>query len=135
MRGEASRLRILRRTALIPVLCLTLATPSRAESLTTARNQLIAGLVVVGVVITVLTTLVILHHKHKPSAITGCVRSGASGMSLTDEKDKRTYALSGNPVGLKPGDRVTLEGKPNKTGEAFVFEAQWVAKDFGACQS
>jgi len=118
---------------LIAVLCLTIATPGRTESITTARNQLIAGIVVVGAGLTVLAILVI-HHKHKPTAITGCVRSGASGMSLTNEKDRRTYALSGNPAGLKPGDRMTLEGKPKKTGEAPVFEAQKVAKDFGACQ-
>jgi hypothetical protein len=133
MRGEASRLESLRRAVLIPVLCLTLATPSRAESLTTARNQLIAGIVVVGAAMAVFAILVI-HHKHKPTAITGCVRPGANGMSLTDEKDKRTYALSGNPVGLKPGDRMTLVGRPKKSGEAPVFEAQRVVKDFGACQ-
>jgi len=124
----------IRRAVLVAILCVTLAAPGRAESLTTARNQIVVGIVAAVVIITVLATLVILHHKHKPTAITGCVSSGANGMSLTDEKDKRTYALSGDPVGLKPGDRVTLEGKPKKAGEAFVFEAQFVAKDFGACQ-
>jgi hypothetical protein len=126
-------LRNLRQAVLVPVLCLTLVAPSRAESLTTARNQLIAGIVVVGAAMTVFAILVI-HHKHKPSAITGCVRSGANGMSLTNERDRRTYALSGNPAGLKPGNRMTLVGRPKKTGEAPVFEAQRVAQDFGACQ-
>jgi len=32
-------------------------------------------------------------------------------MSVTDEKDKRIYALSGNTTDIKPGDRVTLRGK------------------------
>ena len=126
-------LRNLRRAVLIPVLCLTLATPSRAESLTTARNQLIAGILVVGAAMTVFAILVI-HHKHKPTVITGCVRSGARGMSLTDERNKRTYTLSGEPMGIKAGDRMTLEGKLRKTGTASVFEAQRVAKDLGACQ-
>jgi hypothetical protein len=127
-------LRSLRRSVLIPVLCLTLAIPGRAESLTTARNQLIAGIVVVGAAMTVFAILVI-RHKHKPTAITGCVRAGANVMNLTDERDKRTYALSGDPVGLRAGERMTLEGKPKKSGEALVFEAQRVAKDFGACPS
>jgi hypothetical protein len=59
--------------------------------------------------------------------------SGATGLSLTDEKDKRVYALSGDPVGVKPGDRMTLEGKRKQSGATLVFEAHSVTKDFGAC--
>jgi hypothetical protein len=32
-------------------------------------------------------------------------------MSVTDERDKQVYVLSGNTEDIKPGDRVTLQGK------------------------
>jgi hypothetical protein len=51
-------------------------------------------------------------------------------MSVTDDKDKRVYALSGDPVGVKPGDRMTLEGR--RRGN--IFEARSVMKDLGICQ-
>ena len=43
----------------------------------------------------------------KKRTITGCVTSGQNGMTVTDEKDKQVYALSGDTTGIKPGDRVT----------------------------
>jgi hypothetical protein len=55
-------------------------------------------------------------------------------MSVTDEKDNRNYALSGSTAGVKPGYRVTLEGKRKDTGKTPVFEAHKVTMDFGACQ-
>src|ERR1019366_2170561 len=102
---------VLWRDVLIAVVSVALAAPARAESLDTAGKQIIAGIVVVSVAVGVLVTVLILHYKHKKSTITGCVTSGANGMSVADEKDKRIYALSGDPVGIKPGDRMTLEGK------------------------
>jgi len=35
-------------------------------------------------------------------------------MSVTDEKDKRSYALSGNTGDIKPGDRVTVQGQEDQ---------------------
>ena len=122
------------RAVLIVVLSVALAVPTRAESLQTAGEQVITGVVVVSAAIGVLVTVLILHYKHKTSVITGCVTSAANGMTLTDEKDKRMYILSGDPVGLKPGDRMTLEGKRKQSGQTPVFEARSVTKDFGACQ-
>jgi hypothetical protein len=59
-------------------------------------------------------------------------------MSVTDEKDKRSYALSGNTGDIKPGDRVTLQGKkikPKDPGKPVVWETKTLSKDFGSCQS
>jgi hypothetical protein len=42
--------------------------------------------------------------------------------------------VSGDPVGVKPGERMTLEGKRKQSGKTLVFEAHSVTKDFGACQ-
>jgi hypothetical protein len=56
-------------------------------------------------------------------------------MSLKDEKDQRTYALSGGTAAIKPGDRVTLEGRGRKdSGATFIFESKRVSRDFGACR-
>jgi hypothetical protein len=53
--------------------------------------------------------------------------------SLTTEKDKRIYTLSGDPVGVKLAHRITLEGKRKTTDKKLVFEANRMIKDFGAC--
>jgi hypothetical protein len=111
-----------------------LAVPSRAETLATAEKQVIAGIVVVSAAVGVLVTLLIIHYKHKNASITGCVVSAANGITLTDEKDLRTYALSGDTTAVKPGDRMTVAGKRQKTSATPVFETHKVNKDFGACQ-
>ncbi len=120
---------------LVAVLCLALVMPARAESIQTAGEQIIAGIVVVSVAIGVLVTVLIFHQKNKKHVITGCVNAGANGMSLNDEKDQRTYALSGNTAGVKPGDRMALEGKRHKeSGHTFSFEMVGIRRDFGACR-
>ena len=122
------------RIVLIAVVSVALATPARAESIQTAGDQIVIGIVVVSAAIGVFVTWLVLHEKHKPSLLTGCVASGPSGMTVTDEKDKRTYTLAGDPVGVKPGDRMTFEGKRKKDDKSLVFEAKSVTKDFGSCQ-
>ena len=62
---------------------------------------------------------------------------GGERKTVTDEKDKRVYVLSGNMVGVKPGDRVTLLGhksKPKAPDTTLVWETKEVTKDFGVCQ-
>jgi len=124
------------RALVVATLTLTLIAPARAESLETAGKQITAGIVVVSAAVVVVVILLVIHYKHKKSSITGCVASGASGMNLTDEKDKRPYTLSGDTAALKPGDRMTLVGKKEKgaapISTSTVFEVQKV-RDFGAC--
>lgn len=122
------------RIVLIVVLSVALAAPARAESFDTLGKQVVAGIVVVSVAVGLLITFLILHYKHKESTITGCVMSGANGLNLTDEKDKRLYALSRDEAGVKSGERMTLEGKRKESGKTWVFETHGVTKDFGACQ-
>lgn len=122
------------RAVLIIVLSVAVAAPARAESIATAGKQIEVGIVVVAVAVGVLVTFLIVHYAHKNRAITGCVTAGANtATSVTDEKDKRTYVISGDPVGVKPGDRMTLGGKRKQSGGTLVFEAHSVTKDFGAC--
>ena len=120
------------RGVLIGVLGLALATPSRAESVQTAGKQVVAGIVVVSVGIGVLVTVLIVRHNSKQNKITGCISSGTKGLSVTDEKDQRAYALSGDVNGIKPGERMTLVGKRNRT--TLIFQARLVSTDLGACR-
>ena len=56
-------------------------------------------------------------------------------MTITDEKDKQIYALSGDTAGIKPGNRMKLQGKKVKAADkTVVWEAKAVTKDFGVCQ-
>lgn len=72
----------------------------------------------------------------KQKTIQGCVESGAGGMRLMDDKDKRTYALITDKVSLQPGRRVTLKGKKGKD-EAGTreFGVRKLVKDQGTCQA
>jgi len=98
-----------------------------------------SGAIVAGIAVTaatlVVVTVVIIHYSKK-RAITGCVVSGQSGMTLIDEKDKQIYMLSGNTTEIKPGDRMKLQGKkvkPKGPDKTLVWEARRVSKNYGAC--
>ncbi|MGC2769536.1 MAG: hypothetical protein WB607_28830 [Candidatus Acidiferrum sp.] len=81
---------------------------------------------------------VVVIHYSKKRAITGCVVSGESGMTLTDEKDKQIYKLSGNTTDIKPSDRMKLQGKkikPKGPDKTLDWEAKKVTEDFGVCRN
>jgi hypothetical protein len=120
---------------LIIALGAALSTPARADSLKSTGNDIVIGVVsaLAGVVVAVILAV----HYSKKRAITGCVVSRENGMTVTDEKDRLVYTLSGNTSGIKPGDRMKLRDKRAKAKGAdktLVWEATEVAKDFGVCQ-
>jgi len=122
---------------LIIALVLAFSTPARADNLSTVGEHILIGIVAAAAAVGVVATVLVLHYSKK-RAITGCVNSATDGMTITDEKDKRIYALSGNTTSIKPGDRMKLRGRkvkamgPDKTTP--VWEAKQVAKDFGVCR-
>jgi hypothetical protein len=123
------------RGVLIVVLSVVLATPARADSLKTTGDEIVIGIVAVTAAIAVVVTIVVIHYSKKRT-ITGCVTSGQNGMTVTDEKDKQVYALSGDTTGIKPGDRMKLQGKkttPKGSGKPLAWETKEVTKDFGVC--
>jgi|SRR2546421_2738545 len=125
------------RGVLIVVLSGVLAKPAEAQSGKIVNTGPIVAAIVGVAAAVVVVTVVVIHESSKKRTITGCVNSEENGMSMTDEKDKRLYALSGNTADIKPGDRITLQGKkvkPNGTDKTLVWEAKRVTKDFGACQ-
>ncbi|MGH9758836.1 MAG: hypothetical protein ACRD4M_13945 [Candidatus Acidiferrales bacterium] len=122
---------------LVIALGFLLATPATAQNIPgTSLSNGQAYAIVVGVVAVVVVVAIVVIHKSKNRTITGCVVSEANGMNLTNEKDKRIYALSGNTAGITPGDRVTLQGKKiksNESGGALGWQTKRITQDFGAC--
>jgi hypothetical protein len=131
--------RSLWRGVLIVVLCGALATPARAQSgggRIGPSNGTIVG-AIVGIAAALVVVAVVAIHYSKKRQITGCVNSAGSGMTVTDEKDRQVYTLSGNTAGIKPGDRMKLQGKKVKSKGAdktLIWEATRVSKDLGVCQ-
>jgi hypothetical protein len=125
---------------LIVALSVTLSTSAEAQTgggkIGPSTGTIVGAIVGVVAAVVVVAYLVI-HQSSKKRTITGCVTSGENGMRVTDEKDKRSYALSGNTADIKPGDRMTLRGKkikPKDAGKPVVWETKTISKDFGVCQ-
>jgi hypothetical protein len=126
---------------LILVFGLALAKPTQAQQCLPCgqvgpnTGPIIAAIVATAAAVVIVTVVVI--HETKKRTITGCVNSGANGMTLTNEKDTQIYALSGDATGVKVGDRIKLQGKKVKAkgpDNALVWKATKVTKDFGVCQ-
>jgi hypothetical protein len=111
-----------------------LLSPNSGGGFEKVGDEIVIGIVVAAVVVGVLVIVLIVHYKSRQRAITGCVNPGANGLSVTDEKDKQSYTLSGDTAGVKAGDRMMLKGKVKHTGKTLVFESPKMIRDFGACQ-
>jgi hypothetical protein len=124
------------RAVLIVVISLALPAPARPNSLDNAGRNIVIGIVAVTAAVAVVITVVIMREPKKDKSITGCVKSAENGMTITDEKDEKVYTLSGNTVGVRPGDRMKLKGKKAKSkgDPALVWVATSVTQDMGACQ-
>ena len=95
--------------ALIFTLSFILGAPANAQTSSGTIGGVTTGVIVgavVGVAVGVTVVVIVAIHYSKKRSITGCVNSQGSGMTVTDEKDNRIYPLSGNTVGITPGDRM-----------------------------
>jgi hypothetical protein len=93
--------------------------------------------VVVTAAVAVAITVVVMHESKRDRTITGCIRSFGTGMTIADENDRQVYELTGNTVGVTPGERMRLKGKKaeSKTSDhTHVWVATKVTNDYGACQ-
>jgi hypothetical protein len=124
--------RFITRSLVVGVLSLALAPSARPVDLQTEGTAVVVGIVVAAVAIGLTTTFLILHHRAKPSAITGCVGSEGNTLNIKDERDQRIYGLTGSLVGVKAGDRMRLTGK--RGGGKLMFRVRQVTEDFGVCQ-
>jgi hypothetical protein len=123
----------LSRGVVIVVLGMALAVPAKADL--PSKNEDIG--ILVGIIATaVVITVVVMLEVSKDRTITGCVRPGEKGMTITGEKDNQVYVLSGNTVGITAGDRMKLKGKKAKSkgrDQRLVWVSKNVAKDYGVC--
>jgi hypothetical protein len=121
---------------LVVALSSAVATPARAGTLSNDAHNIEVGIVVAAVAVVVVVILVIHHEAVKGKTITGCVSSGVNGMTITDQKNQRVYALLGNTAGIAPGERLKLHGwklNPQGTDTMPGWEATGVVKDLGVC--
>jgi hypothetical protein len=73
---------------------------------------------------------------HRGSTIVGCTEMADDGLSLRDDKTKRTLTLVPGATDVKPGERVELKGKIKKSAAGNQnFLVKKVAKDFGECHT
>jgi hypothetical protein len=123
------------RGVLIVALSVILARPAEAKGY--PSGGAIVGAIVGVVAAIVIVAVVVIHKSSGDRTITGCVHSGDNGLSVTNDKDKQSYELSGNTADIKPGDRMTLQGKkikPKDGGKTLTWETKQVAKDLGVCR-
>jgi len=129
------------RTSATLALCLLFSLPTFAQTggfggfgnIGPSKGEVVAIIVGVAVVITV-GGFLIYHETHKHPSITGCIASGADGLTLKNEKDKKVYALSGDFAALGVGERGTLKGKKMKDSNGRTsFQIEKLTKDYGKC--
>jgi hypothetical protein len=96
-------------------------------------GPIIAG-VVAAIAIIVIIAVVVIHKGSEKRTVTGCVKSGADGMTLIDDGDRRLYVLSDNTVGISPGERLRSQGRKTKNGKTLEWETRKVSADLGVCQ-
>jgi len=123
------------RIALIGILTLALSATVQADQLQSDADHFLAAAIAV-VAVVVVVTVVLIHQAASNRTVTGCVSSAPNGMTVTSEKDKKVYALTGDTSGVKLGDRMTLHLKRIKTkgSNTLTWETKKVTKDFGVCQ-
>lgn len=126
------------RGSVVLVLCLTLVFPSFSQGgfgqIGPSKGEIAGVLVAAGVVIGGLIYLAY-HETHKHPTITGCVSSVPDGMTLTAQKDKKVYVLSGELSAVKDGEEVAVKGKKSKgSAGKLLFQVEKVSKDLGVCR-
>lgn len=104
--------------------------PSNGEVYGAAAG--IAAAVVVGTVV-----LVEVNKSHH--TIKGCVTASPEGLEVENEKDNKTYALTGVTANVKPGDIVQVHGSKEK-GEKdsagnHEFKVEKMSRDYGPCKA
>lgn len=122
---------------LVFALSFILCAPAKADSgkIGGVGTGTIVG-VIVGVVAAVAVIAIVAIHYSRKRTITGCVKPTPNGMTVSDEKNDRIYTLSGDMAGIKPGERLTLQGKKIKptAGNSLGWEITKMQTDLGICQ-
>jgi hypothetical protein len=87
-----------------------------------------AAVIIVGTVV-----LVKVHNSHH--TIKGCVTAGPTGLEVQNEKDNRSYALTGVTSNVKVGDIIQVRGSKEKDSAGNQdFAVQRMSRDYGQCK-
>ena len=124
------------RFGLIIVLTAAMAAAAFAQVPSNIGNIGPSGVQIAGAIagVAAVTGVVLYFTLRKPS-ITGCIESVDGATRLTNEKDKRTYALASDHLDLKVGERVQLKGKKAKGKNGnLTFDVKKVRQDYGPCK-
>ena len=128
------------RASIALALCVLLAVPAFPQQgigdlsgIGPSKGEIVA--IIVGMVVVLVGVgFLVYHETHKHPSITGCVVSGAEGLTLQNERDKKVYALPPGAVELKAGERVTVKGKKHKDSAGKLsLQVETLTKDFGSC--
>lgn len=124
------------RTFTVVALCLVLAVPAFPQNygnIGPSKGEVIAIIAGAAAVLGV-TGYLIYRGTHKHALIQGCVTSDQNGLSLRNDKDKKTYFLAGDSAALRSGQHVALSGKKTKDPSGkLIFQVQKLKKDLGEC--
>ncbi len=71
----------------------------------------------------------------KGPSLTGCVDADAAGLELKDEGSQRVYTLIGETGNIKPGERVQVYGKKEKSKTDPHFLIKHLPKALGPCKA
>ncbi|HKF50376.1 MAG TPA: hypothetical protein VKB38_23640 [Terracidiphilus sp.] len=109
-------------------------TRAQNTSLQTQANEIGAGIIGVAAALGIGLGVGIYFALHP--TIKGCVSSDPNGLSLKNEKDQVTYALTGATTTLKAGEVVKVRGRKKSasgTSASATFRVDGVKKTYGAC--
>ena len=125
------------RTFMAAAFCLLLAVPGFPQNygnIGPSKGEVI-GIIAGAAAVLGVTGYLIYRSTHKHASIQGCVTSYQNGLSLSTDKDNKTYFLAGDSAALRPGQHVALSGKKRKDSSGkLIFEVQKLKKDLGECQ-
>ena len=124
--------RLLASTAAVAAFSVTLS-GQQGGQIGPSGGEVAGAAVGVGAVVTIGVVLAVNHSHH---VVSGCVVSGPDGLKL-QTSDSKIYALEGDTVNLKAGDRVKIRGSKVKKTKGVtgpdVFKVEKLNKDYGAC--
>ena len=102
-----------------------------------SKGEVVAVGVAVGAVVVVGTVIVIYEVNDHHHTIKGCATLTPDGIQVIDERDKRTYTVTGVTADVKPGDRVKVHGNKEKQQKGSTaptdFVVQKINKNYGPC--
>jgi len=131
------RVGIVSLAALGPLLLCGATAPVKCDEHIGPSTGEVVGVTVGVVAAVVVGTVVLIEVNKSHHTIKGCVTSGPDGLEVHNEKDNRTYALTGVTANVKPGDIIQVRGSKEKKEKDNAgnqdFKIAKMSRDYGPC--